>query len=86
MVEYVKGSDLPLHLQKEALRLFTHRYTREHVPAWSRHGDYPVQFASDTEWLAHSDFPVTKRGELAVGRSCFSRPTWPDNPELRRTA
>lgn len=30
----MKGSDMPLHLQREARRRFVHRFTGNHKPAW----------------------------------------------------
>jgi hypothetical protein len=85
----IKGSDLTPAMQAEALRRWVHRFTGDHTPAWARkpmpNGQpYPVQFASDSEWLANTDFTVTKRGAFSArDRYCRSRPTWPNNPELR---
>jgi hypothetical protein len=85
----LKGSELPYSTQREVLRCFVHRYTAEHVPSWAR-GElkdgkpYPVQFASDKDWLENTLFQVTKAGNLSNRHSyCESHPTWPDNPELR---
>ena len=84
MVDYVNGLALSPALQVECKRRYVHRFTREHVPAWARKPrpdgrPYPVQFASDSEWLAKSFFPVTARGKLASRPSdCRSHPTWPD--------
>jgi hypothetical protein len=83
----VLGTELNAASQQEALRRFVHRFTRDHVPQWARNGKcYPVQFASDQDWLAHTFFSVTKAGKLNAHHliPCESRPTWPDNPELRR--
>jgi hypothetical protein len=71
-----------------ALASYVHRFTREHVPQWARQprpdgSPYPVQFASDADWLANTQFNVTRNGAL-MAADCYSRPTWPDNPELRR--
>lgn len=85
----VKGSQLPKNMQQEALRCWVHRYTRDHIPAWAREPmpdgkPYPVQFASDAEWLANTEFTLTKTGRFSRrDRYCRSTPTWPDNPELR---
>lgn len=82
------GSQLSTRVQREALALFVHRYTREHKPAWAagpwKDGKpYPVQFASDADWLAHTSFYVTAGGELSKKHVyCESSPTWPDDPEL----
>lgn len=92
MVDYVNGAQLPARLQSQAKARYVHRFTADHKPAWAAkpmpNGNaYPVQFASDADWLANTDFPVTKRGKLAYRPSdCYSRPTWPHNPELRKGA
>lgn len=46
----------------------------------------PVQFASDWEWLAHTEFYVRKNGRLDMRYASLAHtnPTWPDNPELRK--
>lgn len=83
MVDYVNGAELSPELRRAALARYVHRFTAEHVPAWARQPrpdgtPYPVQFASDADWLANTDFPVTKAGQLAERPSdCRSRPTWP---------
>lgn len=81
---------LPAALQADALRAYLNRFTREHVPQWARkprdNGEpYPVQFASDKEWLARTLFPITVRkgGKLgdhtrAGNAHCLSFPRWPD--------
>lgn len=89
MAHYVNGASLPRHLQREALARYVYRYTGDHKPAWAakewKDGKpYPVQFKDDADWLAHTEFPVTRSGRLSDRPSaCLSRPTWPDNPELR---
>lgn len=82
MPTMTRGSDLSPALQRQALATYVHRFTGDHRPAWSRKPrddgrPYPLQFASDREWLEHTDFPVTKTGRLAEG-DCYSRPTWPN--------
>lgn len=84
-MQTVKGSDLPQHLQREALACFVHRYTGDHVPDWATRNvpakfgkRYPLQFASDREWLEHTTFQVTNRGTLALRKPCHSSPTWPN--------
>lgn len=86
---YVLGTKLSLGDQHAALRVYTHRYTRDHKPVWARNPwkdgkPYPIQFDSDKDWLAHTEFPVGPNGKLLVGKghACQSSPTWPDNPEL----
>jgi hypothetical protein len=85
----MRGCDMPQALQREALACFVHRYTRSHKPQWASHPmpsgkAYPVQFASDADWLANTTFQVTLAGKLHRNADCHSSPTWPDNPELRR--
>jgi hypothetical protein len=80
----VPGSELRPEVQRDCLRRYVHRYTREHVPDWSRKprhdgSSYPVQFASDADWLAHTLFTVKADGTLDErARYCHSSPTWPD--------
>lgn len=84
MVDYVNGLALSPALQREALARYVHRFTRDNVPAWAKKPrpdgrPYPVQFGSDSEWLAKTYFPVTARGKLAKRPGhCQSHPTWPD--------
>lgn len=84
-----KGSELTREDQQYVLRAYVHRFTAQHRPQWAleKRPDgttYPVQFASDADWLAHTEFYVTKSGRLDKRRHhCFSSPTWPNNPELR---
>jgi hypothetical protein len=86
------GSELSAADQKHVLAAYVYRFTRQRKPQWAREpmpngNAYPVQFASDADWLAHTRFAVTKTGKLD-GRfdECQSSPTWPDNPELRKVA
>jgi hypothetical protein len=87
------GTQLDPAEQRRALARYVHRFTCDHVPQWARnYGDairpkyLKVQFASDADWLANTRFHVTKDGKLSRRHShCVSSPTWPDNPELRRT-
>ena len=80
---YTRGSALRPDVQAECLRRFVHRFTAEHIPDWACKPrpdgtPYPVQFASDSDWLEHSHFAVKKDGRLD-GRvtHCQSAPTWP---------
>lgn len=84
------GNQLSAEVQRQALGAFVHRFTKEHKPRWAaapRPDDmapYPVQFASDRDWLDNTLFWVTSRGTLSrVHRHCESFPTWPDHPGLR---
>lgn len=91
---FTKGSLLRPEVQREALARFINRHTRDHKPAWSRNGwkdkegnkgPYPVQFASDDEWLSCTVFKTNRDGTLSDRVThCESSPTWPDNPELRK--
>jgi hypothetical protein len=91
---YRLGCDLSPEDRAEVLRRFVHRYTGNHTPEWvirhrREHGNrthiYPLQFATDVEWLAHTRFKVTAEGRLHKGSCyCESFPTWPSNAELRR--
>lgn len=79
----IKGSEMCLKLQREALAMFVHRFTKDHIPQWARiprdNGKfYPVQFASDQDWLEHTMFWINKDGSLSRKRNyCQSSPTWP---------
>ena len=86
---YVNGKQLTKSQRAEALRIYVHRFTAEHKPMWANEPRpdglaYPVQFASDEEWLDNTDFPINKDGTFcARPSSCRSNPTWPDSPDLR---
>ena len=85
----IPGTWLTTEDQRTVLANYIHRYTVDHIPKWVRTArkPYPVQFASDQDWLAHSLFAVDKPGQLS-GRvhRCESNPTWPLNPELQKTS
>lgn len=86
------GTELHPDDRKHVLAAYVHRFTAQHKPRWAhsewKNGEsYPVQFASDADWLAHTRFAVNRNGRLDRHvHSCFSSPTWPDNPELRKPA
>ena len=85
------GSELSASDRRAVLASYVHRFTKEHRPQWANRADCagccPVQFESDTEWLAHTRFAVTKAGALdGLVKECESSATWPDNPELRKPA
>lgn len=86
----VPGSELTQEDQRHVLSTYVHRFTRTNKPAWARAEwkdgkPYPLQFASDKEWLRHTEFAVRNDGRLDKRHnSCHSTPTWPDNPELRK--
>lgn len=90
--QWVKGDRLSPELQKKVLQMFVHRFTGEHKPAWANKPrpdgtDYPVQHATDQGWLKHTEFALTKQGDLD-NRNKYSRstPSWPKNPELRKNS
>ena len=84
------GSNLRPDVQQQCLARFVHRFTHDHKPAWTRQPwkdgkPYPVQFASDADWLANTWFAITTSGDLdGRVKQCESSPTWPENPELRK--
>jgi hypothetical protein len=81
MGRWTLGSDLNINDQRRVLAAYVHRYTGDHVPDWVRHqaeGKYPLQFASDADWLASTTFRVRADGRLDDRvKRCQSRPTWP---------
>ena len=86
------GIELHPDDRRHVLAAYVHRFTGEHRPAWAHKPwkdgkPYPVQFADDADWLAHTRFAVRGNGRLdrRVNR-CESSPTWPNNPELRKEA
>ena len=94
----IPGFELSPQLQQEALRAFTHRFTGEHVPMWSRDAApngsfYAPQYADDQEWLSKTLFPVTAAGRLVRGNNVhcestkpsFPWGTWLDKPFVRGT-
>jgi hypothetical protein len=88
------GSELSEQARRKVLAQFVHRFTRDHIPDWATRDvpekfgkRYPVQFASDSEWLEKTRFAVKKGGTLDERcHECQSNPTWPDNPEFRKGA
>jgi hypothetical protein len=85
-----RGNTLTQATQQKCLNRYVHRYTGNHKPAWVIHKTwkdgkpYPLQFATDAEWLANTFFAVRKDGQLDGRHAhCESHPTWPNNPELR---
>jgi len=87
------GSELSKEDKAHVLRAYVHRFTKDHRPQWAAHitqpggASYPVQFESDADWLANTRFAVTDSGRLDHRfTDCYSSPTWPDNPELRKAS
>lgn len=84
------GTHLTPAAQREVLAAYVHRFTGDHKPDWAYKprvdgSAYPLQFASDADWLANTIFTVNRDGSLSKKQtSCESSPTWPNNPELRK--
>lgn len=89
-MKQILGTNLLPATKARALAIFSNRYTGQHKPCWARAlrpdgTAYPVQFADDADWLAHSTFTVRDDGTLSSTFShCDSNPTWPNDPGLRR--
>lgn len=89
-IKWVKGSELFSEDQQHALRCFVHRFTGEHKPDWARKPwkdgkPYPVQHATDADWLNETRFAVRSDGRLDQRvQHCEGTPSWPFNPELRK--
>lgn len=63
-----------------AKRLYVHRFTMDHTPAWARAElptgkHYAPQYASDREWYELTLFPG--ESELSVKQCYSSGQTWP---------
>lgn len=84
------GSELFPVDRQYVLAAYVHRHTGNHKPRWAmapmaNGKPYPVHFATDAEWLANTRFAVMAHGNLDRRvHECYSTPTWPNNPELRR--
>lgn len=77
------GDKLNAEDKNYVLENFDNRYTKDHIPEWVTAGT-SVQFASDEDWLRHTEFEVTESGDFDRSAIfCNSHPTWPDNPELK---
>lgn len=67
---------------EDAKRLYVHRYTMEHVPAWARkqapNGKYYApQFSTDLEWLNSTLFPPYNPMGPRI-KDCYTTgQTWP---------
>lgn len=71
--------------QSLVLSIFTRRYTGDHKPGWANLNnhegvvDWPLQFASDEEWLANTNFALSTNGNLDKRvKRCWEKPTWPN--------
>lgn len=88
---FTTGSTLAVDVQRDCLARFVHRYTMQHVPSWARQPMpngryYAPQYRTDAEWLANTEFAVTREGRLAANhRYCQSRnQSWPLGQTLDR--
>jgi hypothetical protein len=82
-----RGTELHPDDQKHVLAAYVHRFTGQHRPQWADSQHCNVQFRDDADWLANTSFAVRKNGRLdRRSKECYSRPTWPNNPELRNAA
>jgi hypothetical protein len=85
MPHWINGAQMSKKLQEAAKTRFVHRFTAEHVPAWyngnahSAGGKMYPHFASDADWLANTEFCLTKDGRRfnEAMKYCRSSPTWP---------
>ena len=77
------GSYLQREDQRAALASYVHRFTVDHKPTWAQSlrpdgRPYQPQFASDANWLVHTEFQVRADGRLdRRAHHCNSSPTWP---------
>lgn len=77
------GNNLCNADQQQVLRAYVHRFTGQHRPTWANDST-PLHFKDDNEWLANTRFAIDRRGRLRASvKDCYSRPTFPNNPELR---
>lgn len=89
-INEVRGSELRPEDQQHVLAAYVHRFTGEHKPSWANRDwkdgkPYPVQFASDRDWLEHTFFSVRQNGRLDRRvRTCTSNPTWPEGNPLQQ--
>ena len=61
----------------EAKRLYTMRYTKEHIPLWAVGTKYKPQYHTDAEWYNKTFFHGEH--EAATRSHCFSTdPSWPE--------
>jgi hypothetical protein len=74
----------------EACRRYVHRFTMEHVPAWTRKPRpdgtyYAPHYRSDAEWYERTAFPGEPGNPGFPRNSCFSTDqTWPVGQSLDR--
>lgn len=77
-MQLINGSQLSDTLKRQVLAVFCHRFTGEHKPQWANElrpdgQPYQPQFATDKDWLANTEFYITKKGQLSrKHRYCHS--------------
>lgn len=66
MSMWIWGNHLSPKLQEEARARFCNRYTGEHTPHWRDKDlhEYKPHYRDDQQWLRHTQFLITKQGEL----------------------
>jgi len=86
---YAKGSTLAPDQQQLAKSMFGDRYTGSNIP-WratvaNRLNQFiPLEFKSDREWLANTEFMIKSSGALDLRcRACWSTPTFPNGQDWR---
>jgi hypothetical protein len=69
-MKQVRGSQLPYRLQREVLNAYGYRWTVENMPRarqwYGSLGKPTINPISDSDWLACTDFFVTRKGELSL--------------------
>ncbi len=91
--KWVLGTELCATDQRRVLASYINRFTIEHRPAWVARTPnrpdgkaYMPQFASDQDWLAHTEFRIRNDGRLDERANfCHSTPTWPLGIEPKET-
>lgn len=95
----VSGTELSPALQAQVKRDYKHRYTGDNKPDWVKQTwkdgkPYPLHFKNDAQWLEKTTFAVKGKPDKLTGKYtelsksctyCNSSPTYPNNPELRKT-
>ena len=82
--KHKKGSQLSPQDRRHVLAAYVYRFTGDNTPYWVKEKrpngkPYPLQFATDEEWLKNTVFLVTNSGRLDMrSKHCESTPTWPN--------
>lgn len=68
MKTYLRGSELDYSVRREVLARFCNRMTVENIARYpylkSMMDGYRMPIITDAQWLAHTQFAVTKTGKL----------------------